>query len=79
MSAAVFDAFASSTPATTDLSRSIDYHDFALIWPICGVIDQSRSNRIVSYVVPFFCVAFVAALYVIKEPRLPEPLPHQGH
>src|SRR5258708_8806369 len=62
-----------------DWSRSIDYHDFTLIWPICSVIHQSSSNRILPYVTPLLRVTFAAPEYVIKESRLPEPLLHHGH
>ena len=67
---------AGDTPATTDWLRSIDYHYFALIWPIGGVIHQSSSNWILPYVIPLFRVTFAAPKYVIKESRLPEPLLH---
>jgi hypothetical protein len=57
-----------------DWSRSIDYHYFTLIWPICSVIHQSSSNWILPYVIPLFLVTFVAPEYVIRESRLPESL-----
>jgi hypothetical protein len=70
---------AGGTPAATGKSRSIDYHDFALIRPICSVIHQSCSNRILSYVIPLFAVTFAAPKYVIEESRLPEPLLLHGY
>src|SRR5678815_2723918 len=70
---------AGDTRAATDWSRSIDYHYFTLIWPICSVIHQSSSNWILPYVIPLFRVTFPAPEYVIKDSRLPEPLLNHGH
>ena len=53
MSAAILD-HARDTRAAADWSRSIDYHYFTLIWPICSIIHQSSSNRILPYINSIF-------------------------
>lgn len=52
--------------------RSIDHHDFSLIWPVVRNFNKAGPNRILANVVPFLCVTFVAPQNVIKESRLPQ-------
>jgi len=51
---------------------SIDRDNFSVVWPIVRSFDKTNSNGIITNVVPFFCVTFVAAQNVIKESRLPK-------
>jgi len=48
-------------------SRSIDHHDFSLVWPLVRGSHKASADRIVPHVVPFLGVTFVAAQNVIKK------------
>ena len=52
--------------------RAIDHDDFALVWPLVRGSHKASADRIVSHVVPFLGVTFVAAQNVIKKSRLPK-------
>ncbi len=52
--------------------RSINHHDFFLAWPLIRTFHKASADRIVSHVVPFLGVTFVAAQNVIKKSRLPK-------
>ena len=53
-------------------SCAIDPNNFAREWPIVCTSDQARSDGILTHVIPFRGVAFVAAQQVIERSRLPE-------
>jgi hypothetical protein len=40
--------------------------------PIIGILNELRADWIVTHVIPFLCVAFVAAQHVVEESTLPD-------
>ena len=51
--------------------RTIDVHDFALVRPIVSGCNKPGSDRVVTDVLPFLPVAFVAAQNVVETTLLP--------
>jgi hypothetical protein len=62
-------ALPTTIAATSD---SIDYNDFAGVWPIISVGDKPGANRIVANIIPFLPVGFIGPQDVIVESRLPK-------
>src|ERR1700758_5573854 len=52
--------------------RAINHNDFALIWPVLRAFHKTGSHRILTNIIPFFGVTFVAAQNVIKKSSLPK-------
>ena len=53
-------------------SDAIDPDYFTCIGPILCFRDETCTNRIVAYIIPFFLVAFVVPQDVIEKPGLPQ-------
>ena len=53
-------------------SRAINHNNFSLVWPVVRGLHKTSPHRILTNIIPFLGVTFVAAQNVIKESRLPK-------
>src|SRR5205085_2142800 len=53
-------------------SRAIDRHDFTLVRPVFGLLNQAGAHGVLPNVIPFLTHAFVVPQHVIEKPLLPD-------
>lgn len=68
-----------SFPAAQYLHPILAINDSTAVRPIFPALNQPRPNRILAYILPFLCLALIAAHEVVKEALLPLEIPLTRH